>query len=38
MALLKMSCQLMLTSDGLWFVEAEKTMVVDITMKLEQGE
>ena len=32
-----MSAQLMLTIDGLWFVEAEKTMGIDQAMKLDQG-
>jgi hypothetical protein len=35
--LFKMSAQLMLTIDGLWFVEAEKTMGIDQAMKLDQG-
>jgi hypothetical protein len=35
--LFKMSAQLMLTIDGLWFVEAEKIMGIDQAMKLDQG-
>jgi len=35
--LFKMSAQLMLTIDGLWFMEAEKIMGIDQTMKLDQG-
>ncbi len=35
--LFKLSAQLMLTIDGLWFVGAEKIMGVDTTMKLDEG-
>jgi len=35
--LLKLSAQLMLTIDGLWFVGAEKMMGMDTTMKLDEG-
>ncbi len=35
--LFKLSAQLMLTIDGLWFVEAEKVMGIDTTMKLDEG-
>jgi len=34
--LFKMSAQLMLTIDGLWFVGAEKIMGIDKTMKLDE--
>ncbi len=34
--LFKMSAQLMLTIDGLWFMEAEKKMGIDQAMKLDQ--
>jgi hypothetical protein len=37
MKLFKMAAQLMLTIDGLWFVEAEKIMGIDQAMKLDQG-
>jgi len=35
--LFKMSAQLMLTIDGLWFVGAEKIMGLDSAMKLDEG-
>jgi hypothetical protein len=35
--LFKMSAQLMLTIDGLWFLEAEKVLGIDEAMKLDKG-
>ncbi len=35
--LFKISAQLMLTIDGLWFVGAEKIFGIDKTMKLDEG-
>jgi hypothetical protein len=35
--LLKLSAQLMLTIDGLWFVGAEKVMGIDATTRLDEG-